>query len=126
MSAVVGLGFASFGSDVVGLAFGDWEKYVECSALAGGGDDFDPALMLFNDAIDSGETHACAFVHLLGGEEGLENAGARGAIHAASAVGNTKSEEFTGTRIGMVSALGIEADMGGRESDNAAAGHRIA
>ena len=57
---------------------------VEGAALADFAADFDPALVLLDNAIDGGQAQAGAFADFLGGEERLEDAGHGGGVHAAA------------------------------------------
>ena len=50
--------------------------------------DFNPAMMLFDDAVGRGQAQAGAFADILGGEERLENAFERALVHAHAGVGH--------------------------------------
>src|SRR5690606_38230492 len=53
---------------------------------------FDGAAAVVHDAVDHGEAEPSAFAHLLGGEEGLEDAGARRFTHSFALVANREPD----------------------------------
>src|SRR5690348_3810300 len=96
---------SGFGGDERGVhgmvferLFGAWKVKLEASALAGRGVQRDEAAALLDDAVNGGETEAGAFAGLLGGEEGFENTGLCGVVHAAACVGDADKNVMAGLR----------------------------
>src|ERR1035437_3308620 len=71
------------------------------AAVAGLAVDFNPALMLFDDAVDGGQAEAGALAHFLGGEERFKNALERAVIHAAAGVGHGQHDKLAGPELGV-------------------------
>ena len=89
---------------------------------------FDPALMLFDDAVNGGESQTGALAKFLRGKERLEEAAQGHIVHAQSAVGDGERDESSGPSLGRV-ALDVGRlnlrDAGG-DHDLPAARHGVA
>ena len=89
--------------------------------------DFDPALVLLDDAVDGGQAEAGAFADLLGGEERFEDAVQRLLVHAAAGVGDAQADEPARPGFGLLLDIGrVDLDDGGGDEQLAALGHGIA
>ena len=55
--------------------------------------------MLFDNAIDGGQTQAGAFADFLGGEKRLEHVAQRVGIHAAAGVGHGQTDKIARPRL---------------------------
>ena len=90
-------------------------------------EDLDPALVLLHDAIDRGQAHARALADLTGGEERLENAGARGLVHAVARICYTEAHELPLPRLRVLrGARGGDLHQARGHAQTTAAGHGVA
>ena len=80
-SAASSAGAGAAGASLTG------RKIFKVGALADLARDFDPAVVLRDDAVNRGEAEAGAFADFLGGEERLEDVAERLGVHAAAGVG---------------------------------------
>jgi len=118
--------FRNVGCDIE-LLEGLREIHGEASAAAGSGIDVDEAATLLDDAVDGGQAKARALAGFLGGEEGLEDAGLGGGVHAVTSVGNGEQNVVTKLDRGMkMRVVVIDEEVLRFEGEPAAKGHGVA
>ena len=83
-----------------------WEINSKSGALPEHALDFNPAFVLFDDAIDGGQSQPCAFVDGLRREEGLKDAGLSRSIHPAARVRDTQANRAAGVGVGVPLHIG--------------------
>src|SRR5205807_4124808 len=91
-------GVAHFGFDNLGSS---GEENFESGASANLAGDFNPSFVLFNNAINSGQTETGAFADFFGRKERLEDPPHSVGIHAAAGIGDLEANERTGARFWM-------------------------
>ena len=103
------------------------KKDFECGARIQLALDFDPAVMLFDDPVNRGQSESGALTDFLRGKERLEDFLQVLWINAAAGVGDSQADKFAGARLGIVSFVRfIHRDAGGRDNQLPAFRHRIA
>ena len=105
-------GFLSGGGDFAGGG----KKHIERGAFSGFTIRFDPAFMLFDNAINRCQAEAGSFADIFRGEKRFEDAGQSRGVHALTSVVDAQSHEAPGARLGMgfgvggVKVHGFDAD----------------
>ena len=88
--------------------------------------DFDPALMLLDDAINGCESKASSFAHLFGGKERLKDSLQRIGIHAATGVRDGEDDKLARSRFGMLADVGlVNLGIGSADEQLTALGHGV-
>src|SRR5436309_2009684 len=95
------------------LRGGSREKHLESAAAPHLAPDFDPALVLFDDAIDSGEAQTSTFADFLCGKERFKDAFEGFGIHTAAGIANRKADEPARAGIGMAVNVVVVNGHGG-------------
>ena len=79
------------------------EEHAEGGAHADFARDLDPALVLFHDAVNGGQSQAGAAADFLRGKERLEDARQHFRVHAAAGVLDRRARQTPHARLGPVS-----------------------
>src|SRR5258706_8742353 len=96
-------------------------------ALADLAFDFNPALVLFDNAVNGGKAEAGALADVLGGEERLEDAGDVFLRDAAAGVGFADADEGADAGFGMKLDMGfVQFHHGNADAELPAARHGVA
>ena len=95
---------------------GGGKKHIERAAFSGFTLCFDPAFVLFDNAINRRQAEAGAFANVFRGEKRFKDVAQSRGVHARSRVADTQSHEAAGARLGMgfgvggVKVHGFDAD----------------
>lgn len=81
--------------------------------MAGEAGDFDGAVMILDDTVDDGESHARAAAWGLGSKERFEDPALCGRVHAMPGIGDREAGVESGFE------AGVELSLGGVEDDRA-------
>ena len=106
---------------------GDGDEDFEGGAASDLAFDLDPALVLFDDSVNGGQSEAGAFANFFRREERLEDAGQGSVVHAVPGVGDVEADEVSLACLRLAAGVGgIELLEFGADGEAAAARHGVA